>query len=87
MICFSLPYVVNFVYLFITSQLSYIDSLDVTGLDLTLPDGRFAVNVWSKENIDAALLADKKPDGTYGKLEVFLISSFLCVVTYMFTDG
>ncbi|KAM0897328.1 hypothetical protein ACQ4PT_022633 [Festuca glaucescens] len=33
-------------------QLLYVDSLDVSGLDLDLPQARFASNIWSKEDID-----------------------------------
>ena len=60
-------------------QLLYVDSLDVSGLDLHLPEARFAANIWSNEDIDKVLLADLQNDGvSYGKLEVCLISnSFL----------
>ena len=51
-------------------QLLYVDSLDVTSLNLDLSDAEFAVNRWSKENVDKALVADLKRDGSgYGNLE------------------
>lgn len=51
----------------------YVDSLDITGLNIALPEGRFAVNIWSRGDIDTALDADLQRDGkSYGKLEVFL---------------
>uniref|UniRef100_A0ACD5ZQK1 Uncharacterized protein n=1 Tax=Avena sativa TaxID=4498 RepID=A0ACD5ZQK1_AVESA len=49
-------------------QLLYVDSLDTSGLDIDLPEGRYAVNIWSAENIDKVLAADLNQDGTYGKL-------------------
>ena len=56
------------------SQLLYVDSLDVSGLGVDLPSGPFAVNVWSKEDIDAVLIADLQTDGiSYGKLEVTVV--------------
>ncbi|KAM0857783.1 hypothetical protein ACQ4PT_048271 [Festuca glaucescens] len=52
-------------------QLLYVDSLDVSGLDLDLPQARFASNIWSKEDIDKVLLADLRDDKvSYGKLEL-----------------
>lgn len=66
--------------MFLFSQLLYVDSLDISALELTLPEARFAVNRWSKEDIDAVLFADLKSDGiSYGKLEVILfhVLSFL----------
>ncbi|KAM0866443.1 hypothetical protein ACQ4PT_042611 [Festuca glaucescens] len=52
-------------------QLLYVDSVDVSALDLELPEGRFAATIWSKENIDKVLLADLENDGqSYGKLEL-----------------
>ncbi|KAM0874542.1 hypothetical protein ACQ4PT_037370 [Festuca glaucescens] len=55
-------------------QLLYVDSLDVSGLDLDLPQACFASNIWSKEDIDKVLLADLRDDKvSYGKLEVFYI--------------
>ncbi|KAM0913974.1 hypothetical protein ACQ4PT_011811 [Festuca glaucescens] len=52
-------------------QLLYVDSLDVSALDLELLEGHFAANIWSKENIDKVLLADLQIDGeSYGKLEL-----------------
>ena len=47
--------------------------MDLNGMDLDLPEGCFAVNIWSKEVIDAVLEADLQPDGkSYGKLQVLL---------------
>ncbi|KAM0910875.1 hypothetical protein ACQ4PT_013880 [Festuca glaucescens] len=52
-------------------QLLYVDSLDVSGLDIELPEGRFVSNIWSKENIDKVLLADLQNDGkSFGRLEL-----------------
>ncbi|KAM0864919.1 hypothetical protein ACQ4PT_043616 [Festuca glaucescens] len=52
-------------------QLLYVDSVDVSALDLELPEGWFAATIWSKENIDKVLLADLQNDGqSYGKLEL-----------------
>ncbi|KAM0921420.1 hypothetical protein ACQ4PT_006870 [Festuca glaucescens] len=52
-------------------MLLYVDSVDVSALDLELPEGRFAATIWSKENIDKVLLADLQNDGeSYGKLEL-----------------
>ena len=52
-------------------QLLYIDSLDVSGLNLDLPEGRYAINIWSKENIDTVVAADMKVDGkSFGNLPV-----------------
>lgn len=49
------------------------DSIDISALNLVLPEGRFAVNLWSKEDIDVVLAADLQPDGkSYGKLQVLL---------------
>jgi hypothetical protein len=30
-------------------QLLYVDSLDISSLNLDLPDGSFVVNIWSKK--------------------------------------
>ena len=47
------------------------DSIDISALNVHLPEGRFAVNIWSKEDIDTVLAADVQADGkTYGKLQV-----------------
>ncbi|KAM0903938.1 hypothetical protein ACQ4PT_018336 [Festuca glaucescens] len=55
-------------------QLLSVDSLDVSGLNLDLPQARFASNIWSKEDIDKVLLADLQNDKvSHGKLEVFYI--------------
>ena len=52
------------------------DSLDITGLGIDLPGGRYAVTIWSKKNLETALKADLQLDGkTYGKLEVTSVSS------------
>ncbi|KAM0861889.1 hypothetical protein ACQ4PT_045604 [Festuca glaucescens] len=52
-------------------QLLYVDSVDVSALDLELPEGRFAATIWSKENIDKVLLTNLQNDGeSYGKLEL-----------------
>ncbi|KAM0875286.1 hypothetical protein ACQ4PT_036884 [Festuca glaucescens] len=52
-------------------MLLYVDSLDVSGLDLDLPQARFASNIWSKKDIDKVLLADLRDDKvSYGKLEL-----------------
>lgn len=57
-------------------QLLYVDSLNVSSLNLNLPEGRFAVNIWSRADIEAVLAADLQNDGkTFGKLEVI---SFFC---------
>ena len=64
----------------ISLQLLYVSSLDVSGLDLNLPDGPFAVNIWSKESIDAVLAADLQINGTsYGKLEVSPVLFLMCI--------
>ena len=50
------------------------DSLDISGLGITLPRGRFAVTVWSKEDICKVLKADLQLDGNgYGRLEVIFL--------------
>ncbi|KAM0858418.1 hypothetical protein ACQ4PT_047846 [Festuca glaucescens] len=53
-------------------QLLYVDSLDVSGLNLNLPEGRFAINIWSESDIEAVLAADLHNDDkkSYGKLEL-----------------
>ncbi|KAM0853375.1 hypothetical protein ACQ4PT_051131 [Festuca glaucescens] len=53
-------------------QLLYVDSLDVSGLNLNLPEGRFVVNIWSEADIEAVLAADLHNDDkkSYGKLEL-----------------
>ncbi|KAM0870361.1 hypothetical protein ACQ4PT_040052 [Festuca glaucescens] len=52
-------------------MLLYVDSLIVSGLDLDLPQARFASNIWSKEDIDKVLLVDLRDDKvSYGKLEL-----------------
>ena len=57
--------------MFCVPQLLYVDSIDISELNIDLPHGRFAVNIWSKEDIDIVLLADLQPDRkTYGKLQV-----------------
>jgi hypothetical protein len=70
----------------VCQQLLYVDSLDVSGLNLHLPDGRFAVNIWSKEDIDTVLKADLQHDGkTYGKLEVVYV--VFCMLLLLFNIG
>ena len=49
-------------FLFLSVQLLYVDSLNVSALNLDLPDGPFVVNVWSKANVDIVLDADLKRD-------------------------
>jgi hypothetical protein len=73
-------------------QLLYVDSLDVTGLDdLDLPEAEFAVNRWSRENIDKVLLFDVIDKHIYGNLEVIVLyvcmdySCDLLVVSFDFT--
>ncbi|KAM0910746.1 hypothetical protein ACQ4PT_013941 [Festuca glaucescens] len=52
-------------------QLLYVDTLDISSLNLDLPDGRFVVNIWSKKDVDTVLDADLKRDGSgYGNLEL-----------------
>ena len=47
------------------------DSIDVSGLNIDLPDERFAINMWSKKNIEIVMAADLQNDGkSYGKLLV-----------------
>ena len=49
----------------------YIDAIDLTGLGIALPDGAFAINVWTKEKISEVLSRDVQADGiSYGKLPV-----------------
>jgi hypothetical protein len=49
----------------------YVDSLDISSLNLDLPDGRFVANIWSKKDVDTVLDADLKRDRSgYGNLEV-----------------
>ncbi|KAM0884725.1 hypothetical protein ACQ4PT_030802 [Festuca glaucescens] len=51
-------------------QLLYVDSMDISSLNLNLPDGRFVVNIWSNKDVDTVLDADLKRDGSgYGNLE------------------
>ncbi|KAM0906696.1 hypothetical protein ACQ4PT_016611 [Festuca glaucescens] len=54
------------------TKLLYVDSLDVSSLNLNLPEGRFAVNIWSEADIEAVLAADLHNDDkkSYGKLEL-----------------
>jgi hypothetical protein len=77
-------------------QLLYVKSLDVTSLDdPELPEAEFAVNRWSRENIDKVLLfdvIDKHIYGKiYGKLEVIVLyiymdySCVFLVVSFDFT--
>ena len=67
----SLVYFILHVYVL---QLLYVDSIDISKLNIDLPDGRFAVNIWSKEDIDTVLDADLQLDGkSYGKLQVLLL--------------
>ncbi|XBI10907.1 hypothetical protein VPH35_138068 [Triticum aestivum] len=50
-------------------NLLYIDAIDLTGLGISLPDGAFAINVWTKEKISELLSMDVQADGiSYGKL-------------------
>ncbi|XBI16120.1 hypothetical protein VPH35_058435 [Triticum aestivum] len=50
-------------------NLLYIDAIDLTGLGISLPDGAFAINVWTKEKISELLSMDVEADGiSYGKL-------------------
>jgi hypothetical protein len=66
--------------LVILYQLLYVDSVDVSGLELLLPEGRFAVNIWSNELINVVMDADLQLDGkSYGKLEVIVASTFFIV--------
>ena len=54
-------------------QLLYIDAINLTGLGISLPDGVFAINVWTKEKISELLSMDVQADGiSYGKLPVTL---------------
>ncbi|KAM0918082.1 hypothetical protein ACQ4PT_009056 [Festuca glaucescens] len=51
-------------------QLLYVDSLDISSVNLYLQDGPFVVNIWSKKDVDTVLDADLKRDGSgYGNLE------------------
>ena len=65
---------VDFIFTcFCVLQLLYVDSIDISNMNIDLPDGRFAVNIWSKENIDTVLAADLQLDGkSYGKLQVII---------------
>ncbi|KAI4969902.1 hypothetical protein ZWY2020_000816 [Hordeum vulgare] len=50
-------------------MLLYIDAIDLTGLGIVLPDGAFAINVWTNELISEVLRKDIQTDNTsYGKL-------------------
>lgn len=71
------------------TQLLYVDSLDISRLNIVLPEGRFAVNIWSNEDIDTVLAADIQNDGcTYGKLEVInVIHPCYAVNSYVFSMG
>ena len=61
-------------------QLLYVDSLEVSGLNIDLPDGRFVVNIWSKKDIDLALEAVLKRDGSgYGNLEASFLINLMCL--------
>ncbi|KAM0847602.1 hypothetical protein ACQ4PT_054908 [Festuca glaucescens] len=52
-------------------MLMYVDSIDISGLNLNLPQGRYVVNILSKEDIETVLLADLLNDGkSYGKLKL-----------------
>lgn len=43
-------------------------------LNLNLPEGRYAVNIWSKADIETVLAADLQNEGdSYGKLEVISV--------------
>jgi len=64
-----------FISCFSYCQLLYVDSLDISGLGIVLPGGRFAVTIWSKEDIATVLKADLQNDEeSYGKLEVIYFS-------------
>jgi hypothetical protein len=68
-------------------QLLYVDSLDISSLNIDLPDGRFVVNIWNKKNIDIVLNADLKSDGSsFGMLEASLIISLsvVCLIFHLF---
>jgi hypothetical protein len=62
-------------------QLLYVDSLNITQLNIQLSEGPFVVNRWSKADIDVVLDADMKMDGSgFGNLEAsyyLLFYSFL----------
>jgi hypothetical protein len=61
-------------------QLLYVDSLDITQLNIELPEGPFVINRWSKADIDAVLDADMKIDGSgFGNLE-----ASYCLLFYSF---
>jgi hypothetical protein len=73
-------------------QLLYVDSLNVISLDdLDLPEAEFAINRWSRENIDKILLLDVIDKHIYGKPKVIILyvrmdySCDLLVVTFDFT--
>ena len=54
-------------------QLLYVDSLDASNLGIEVVDAPFFVNAWSREAVDAVLLADAQKDRKcFGKLEVDL---------------
>ena len=56
------------------------DSIDLSVMNLVLPEGRFAVNIWSKEDIDVVLASDMQPDGkSYGKLQVIFVFLYFLV--------
>jgi hypothetical protein len=61
-------------------QLLYVDSLDISQLNIELPEGLFVVNRWSKADIDAVLDADMKRDGSgFGNSE-----ASYCLLFYSF---
>lgn len=58
----------------------YVDSLDISGLNIDLPDGQFLVNIWSKNNIDIVLDSDMKRDlSGFGNLE-----ASYCLLLFIF---
>ena len=64
----------------------YVDSLDVSGLDIDLSEGRYVVTIWSRELIDEVLIDDLQNDGNaYGKLEVCNIFYSICVFMLLIT--
>lgn len=65
-------------------NLLYIDAIDLTGLGIVLPDGPFAINVWTKKLISQVLSKDIQTDkNSYGRLplkpSLAWISAFLVV--------
>ena len=64
----------------------YVDALDVHDLDLNFPQGDFAINVWSRENVEKVLQADLQKDKkSYGKLQVCLFFFAICEIVYFIT--